>query len=182
LAIDAAKLQGSHLSPSETDAQRSIRGGLTQLSEDVHRLSYRLHPSVLDDLGLVEALKAECERVARSESVHVEVETDKLPPRLPPEVALCIYRIAQEALRNIGRHAKANTVQVSLALKESGLRLVVRDDGSGFNPSLQTRRPSLGHASMRERIRLLGGKLDIQSTPGRGTTVTAWVPIGGARS
>jgi signal transduction histidine kinase len=177
LAIDAAKLSGGELSPSESDARRSIRGGLVQLSEDVHNLSYRLHPSVIDDLGLVEALRAECDRLARAESVRVDVEADKLPPSVPRETALCVYRIAQEALRNIVRHAKASTVQLSLALKEGGLRLAVSDNGSGFELGQQTHGPSLGHASMRERIRLVGGKLDIQSAPGRGTTVIAWVPI-----
>jgi signal transduction histidine kinase len=177
LAIEAARLPRGDLSPLDIDAHRSIRGGLVQLSEDIHNLSYRLHPSVLDDLGLVEALKAECERVARSESVHVDVKADGLPESLPKEVSLGIYRVAQEALRNIGRHAKASIVQLSLALRDGGLLLAVSDNGSGFEPGLQTRRSSLGHASMRERIRLLGGKLDIQSTPGEGTTVLAWVPI-----
>ncbi|MGO9949121.1 MAG: ATP-binding protein [Steroidobacteraceae bacterium] len=175
-AIDAAKLPGGDLSPSDLDARRSVSETLMQLSENIHDLSYRLHPSVLQDLGLVEALKAECERAARSESWRVDVETDKLPPSLPREVALCIYRVAQEALRNIGRHAKASIVQLSLALKDGGLLLAVSDNGSGFEPGLQTR-PSLGHASMRERIRLLGGRLEIQSTLGAGTTVVAWVPI-----
>ncbi len=174
LAIDAAKLPGDD--PAPNDGRRSIRAGLAQLSEDVHDLSYRLHPSVLDDLGLVEALKAECERVARSESLRVDVEADRLPQNLPKDVALAIYRVAQEALRNIGRHAKASTVHLSLALSEGGLRLAVSDNGSGFQPGLQTR-PSLGHAGMRERIRTLGGKLDIQSTSGRGTTVVAWAPV-----
>jgi len=182
LAIDAAKLPEGDLTPSESDARRSIRGGLVQLSEDVHNLSYRLHPSMLDDLGLVEALKAECDRVARSESVRVDVEADALPPSVPKDVALGVYRVAQEALRNIGRHAKASIVQLSLALSDGGLLLAISDNGSGFELGLQTRRPSLGHASMRERIRLLGGKLDIQSTPGGGTTVVAWVPIPKAAS
>jgi signal transduction histidine kinase len=92
-------------------------------------------------------------------------------------VALGMYRVAQEALRNIGRHAKASIVELSLAFSDDGLRLAVRDNGSGFEPDVQPPRPSLGHASMRERIRLLGGTLAIQSTPGRGTTVVAWVPI-----
>lgn len=176
LAIDAAKLPGSDLTPSG-EVRQSIRAGLAQLSEDVHDLSYRLHPSVLDDLGLVEALKAECDRVARFESVQVEVEAERIPQNLPKDVALVIYRVAQEALRNIGRHARARTAKVSLALRESGLRLEVSDNGSGFEPDLPTRRPSLGHAGMRERIRVVGGKLDIQSTLGKGTTVVAWVPI-----
>ncbi len=176
LAIDAAKFPGGDLSPSG-EARRSIRAGLAQLSEDVHDLSYRLHPSVLDDLGLIEALKAECERVARSDSVRVDVDADKIPPNLPKDVALTAYRVSQEALRNIGRHAKASMVQISVSLSEGGLRLAVSDNGSGFEPALQTRRPSLGHASMRERIRSQGGWLNIQSTPGRGTTIVAWVPI-----
>jgi signal transduction histidine kinase len=113
--------------------------------------------------------------------VRVVVEAVKLPPSLPREVALCVYRIAQEALRNIGRHAKASIVQLSLALKDGGVLLAVSDNGSGFEPGLQTR-PSLGHASMRERIRLLGGKLEIRSTLGGGTTVVAWVPISEATS
>jgi signal transduction histidine kinase len=175
-AIDAAKLPGGDLPPSDIDARRSVSETLMRLSEDIHDLSYQLHPSVLHDLGLVEALKAECDRVARSESVRVDVEADKLPPSLPLEVALCIYRVAQEALRNIGRHAKASIVHLSLALKDGGLLLAVSDNGRGFEPGVQTR-PSLGHASMRERIRLLGGKLEIRSTLGGGTTVVAWVPI-----
>jgi signal transduction histidine kinase len=180
-AIEAAKLPGGDLSSSDIVARHSISETLMQLSGDIHDLSYRLHPSVLHDLGLVEALKAECERIARSESVRVVVEAVKLPPSLPREVALCVYRIAQEALRNIGRHAKASIVQLSLALKDGGVLLAVSDNGSGFEPGLQTR-PSLGHASMRERIRLLGGKLEIRSTLGGGTTVVAWVPISEATS
>jgi len=177
LAIDAAQLPGGDLSPSATDTDCSVYGRLVQLGEDIHNLSYRLHPSVLDELGLVEALKAECDRVARSEAVQVDIEADRLPQSLPKEVALCIYRVAQEALRNIGRHAKASIVKLSLALTDGGLLLAVSDNGTGFEPGTQTHRPSLGHASMRERIRLLKGKLDIQSSPGGGTTIRAWVPI-----
>ena len=176
LAIDAAKLPAGEL-PTSGEVRRSIREGLAQLSEDVHDISYRLHPSVLDDLGLVEALKAECERVARSEAVHVDIEADRLPQSLPKEVALTIYRVAQEALRNIARHAKASTAQLSLTLSDGGLRLEVSDDGIGFVSDLQPHRPSLGHASMRERIRLVGGRLNIRSSPGEGTAVVAWVPI-----
>jgi signal transduction histidine kinase len=176
LAIDAAKLPGGDLTPSG-EARQAIRTGLAQLSEDVHDLSYRLHPSVLDDLGLVEALKAECDRVARFESVQVEIEAERIPQNLPKDAALVIYRVAQEALRNIGRHARARTAKVSLALQESGLRLEVTDNGSGFEPNSPTRRASLGHAGMRERIRVVGGKLDIRSSLGKGTTVVAWVPI-----
>jgi signal transduction histidine kinase len=175
-AIDTAKLPGGDRRPQDSDARRSICDTLMQLSEDIHDLAYRLHPSVLADLGLVEALKAECDRLTRSAALRVDVEADKLPPSLPREVALCVYRVAQEALRNIERHAEASIVQLSLALRDDGLQLEVSDNGSGFEPGVQAR-PSLGLASMRERIRLLSGKLEIRSTLGRGTTVVAWVPI-----
>jgi signal transduction histidine kinase len=177
LAIAAARLPGSDSAPRETDGSRAIHGELIRLSEDVHSLSYRLHPSVIEDLGLVEALKAECERIARAEAMRVEVKADRLPQRLPNEVALGIYRVAQEALRNVARHARASIVQLSLAMSDGGVRLSVSDNGSGFEPGLRPHRPSLGHASMRERIRLLGGTLELHSTPGAGTTVVAWVPI-----
>jgi signal transduction histidine kinase len=177
LAIAAAKLPGSESAPMDSDPRPSIRLELVRLSDDIHDLSYRLHPSVIEDVGLVDALKAECERIARAEFIRVDVQSDRLPQGLPNEVALGIYRIAQEALRNIARHAKANLVQLSLALIDGGLRLAVSDNGAGFESGLEPARASLGHASMRERIRLLGGKLEIRSTPGRGTTVVAWVPI-----
>jgi signal transduction histidine kinase len=182
LAISAAKLTGNDSTPAEIAAGRSIRGGLIRLSEDVHNLSYRLHPSVLEDIGLVDALNAECERVARAEVIRVDVQSDRLPPGLPNEVALGIYRIAQEALRNVGRHAKASLVQLSLTVSDGGLRLAVSDNGCGFELGLELHRPSLGHASMRERVRLLGGTLAIQSTPGAGTAVVAWLPIPKAAS
>lgn len=177
LTIDAGKLPAGGLSPPDIDARRSIRDGLEKLTLDVHDLSYRLHPSVVDDLGLVEALKAECDRVARSESVRVSIEADILPQSLPKEVTLGVYRVAQEALRNVGRHAKASNVRLSLSLRDGGLLLSISDDGIGFDPNLQARQPRLGHASMRERIGFLGGKLDIQSAPGSGTTILAWAPI-----
>ena len=182
LAIDAAKLSRDDSAPGDNGTRRSIRGELVRLSEDVHDLSYRLHPSVLDDLGLVEALKAECDRVARSQSVRVDVEAEKLPPTLPRETALCIYRVAQEALRNIVRHAKARSAHLSLALREGSLQLAVSDDGIGYDPESPPGRSSLGHASMRERLRLLGGHLEISSNPGRGTSVIARVPISGKSS
>ena len=170
LALDAAKLPAGSLG-------RSIRVGLEKLALDIHELSYQLHPSVIDDLGLIAALKVECDRIAASESLRVSVEADEIPRGLPADLVLGVYRVAQEALRNVGRHAKASTIRLSLTLGDGGLLLSVSDDGIGFAPDLHTREPSLGHASMQARIDLLGGKLDIRSAPGRGTTIGAWVPI-----
>jgi signal transduction histidine kinase len=150
---------------------------LVRLSEDVHALSYQLHPSVLEDLGLVAALKAEGEHFTRRESIPVEVKVREIPEPVPRSAALCLFRVAQEALRNVARHARARTVEVSLHGLEGGLQLAVRDDGCGFDPAAQRDRPSLGLASMRERVHLLDGELDIDSAPGHGTTILAWVPL-----
>jgi signal transduction histidine kinase len=176
LAIDAARFEP--IEPhAHGDAPRSVHSELVRLSEDVHALSYRLHPSILDDLGLAEALKAECEHVSRREPVQVQVEVQEVPDGLPHDVALCIFRVAQEALRNIARHARASVATVSLALKEGGLLLAVKDNGIGFDIDATQSRPSLGRAGMGERVRLLGGTFHIKSTSGQGTTVSAWVPL-----
>lgn len=177
LAIDAGRVERTVAPPQVTETMREVREGLVRLSEDVHSLSYRLHSSLLEDLGLAEALKAECERFSRQESVFAEVKLRELPPTLPGDASLGLFRIAQEALRNVARHARARNVEVTLRLLDDGLQLAVRDDGSGFDLSRKPDHTSLGLASMRERVALLGGELDIESAPGHGTTVVAWVPL-----
>jgi signal transduction histidine kinase len=174
LAIQAAKVEGGAQS---RESAKSIREGLVELSEDVHALSYRLHPTVIEDLGLVEALRAECDRVARSEAMRVELDTGAVPAKLPADAAVGLFRVAQEALRNVARHAKASAVQVALHGGNGRLVLAVRDNGAGFADSRKASGASLGLASMRERMRQLDGTLDVDSAPGRGTTITAWVPL-----
>jgi PAS domain S-box-containing protein len=179
LAIDVGRIEFGRDGAGHSETMREVREGLVRLSEDVHALSYRLHPSTLGDLGLADALKAECERFSRQASVPTEVKLGELPRAIPPDAAISLFRIAQEALRNIGRHAHSDTAAVSLRPLDGGLQLAITDTGVGFDPGQQRQRPSLGLSSMRERVRSLGGELDIESTPGHGTTVLAWVPIKG---
>ena len=101
----------------------------------------------------------------------------EIPVGVLPDTALCLFRITQEALRNVELHSGAKTTEVSLQRLDGGLKLKVTDTGAGFNLGDEPQRPSLGLASMRERARLVGGKLEIESTPGHGTTVSAWVPL-----
>jgi signal transduction histidine kinase len=176
LAIEATRMEGPDRASAD-EATRSIRDGLIKLSEDVHALSYRLHPSVIEDLGLVDALKAECERVTRSGAVTVQFNAGELPRKLPQDTALCLFRVAQEALRNVVRHAGASSVEVSVAPMDGGLQLAVSDNGAGFDSGRNAERPSLGLASIRERVSLLKGQVDIDSAQGHGTTVLAWVPL-----
>jgi signal transduction histidine kinase len=176
LAIDAAQVGGLSSAPAARETMGGIRDGLVRLSEDIHALCYQLHPSILEDLGLAAALKAECERFTRQESIPVDLKIGEIPESLSGETALCLFRVAQEALRNVRRHAKARTVEVSLLRLDGGLQLALRDDGVGFDPARQRETPHLGLASMDERVQLLAGELDLESTPGHGTTILAWVP------
>lgn len=173
LAIDAAQAQRGIANGS----YHFMREELVRLSEDVHGLAYRLHPSILDELGLVEAVRAECDRIARSGTMSLDVTVRAVPTEISRPSALCLFRVAQESLRNVVRHAQAKSVHVSLAGMETGLQLSVVDDGIGFNPAKTGARRSLGHAGMRERVQLLGGELDVESEPGHGTTIVAWVPV-----
>jgi signal transduction histidine kinase len=182
LAIDAGREERKLPSPGGGAAMRTMREGLVRLSEDVHALSYRLHPSILEDLGLVEALRSEGERFSRTCSARLDVNARDIPDDLPRDVALSLFRIAQEGLRNIARHSAAKQAEVSLRRLDGGLQLVIRDDGAGFDPAQHRVRVSLGHASMRQRAFLLGGHVDIDSSPGHGTTILAWMPLREERS
>jgi signal transduction histidine kinase len=176
LSIDAARVERS-LSPSpEKESARTMRADIGRLGDDVHALAYQLHPSVLDDLGLNEALKVECEQFARRESIPARLTAFEAPSELPAEVSVCLFRIAQEALRNAARHSRATRVNLEVIAKNGTVRMTVSDDGVGFVPAQQRNR-SLGHASMRERALLVGGTLEIESAPGRGTTVHVSVPM-----
>lgn len=177
LAIEAAELESGKAGAGNAEVAHSIREGLVELGEDVHALSYRLHPSVIEDLGLVEALRIECDRVAQQGALRVSFDCRGVPKKLPADAALCLFRIAQEALRNVERHALARTVEVSVTGEKEGIVLAVRDDGGGFDSSIAAKRASLGLASMRERVRILDGRFDIESGPGIGTSLSAWLPL-----
>ncbi|MFO1414263.1 MAG: sensor histidine kinase [Burkholderiales bacterium] len=176
LAIDTGTMQSPADASSKREALETVRGRLVGLSEDVHALSYRLHPSVIEDLGLVAALRVECNRVARQEPIAVEFDGDSVPRQIPADAAICLFRIAQEALRNVVRHARATEVKVALCTRDGGVELAVRDNGQGLRDA-EAVGTSLGLVSMRERVRLVGGRLSIASRPGQGTAVVAWVPL-----
>ncbi len=177
LAIEAGRAELTASDASQERAMRSVREGLVRLSEDIHSLAYQLHPSVLAELGLAEALRAECERQGRRGQIEFSLDLDPLPAVLGREVALCLFRIAQEALNNVSRHSSATTASVTLRQVDHGLLVAIRDDGVGFDPAKPGARRSLGLASMRERARLVNGTLDVESAPDRGTTIVAWVPL-----
>ena len=180
-AIDSARIESQlQAAPEQATEVRSLRERIIALSADVHALSHWLHPSVLDDLGLVEALRAEADRFARVESINVEVQLTEPDRDLSSDAALCLYRVAQQALQNVARHAASSTVVVSLRPKDRGCELEVRDDGVGFDPE-RSRGRGLGLASMAERVQAVGGHFRVTSASGRGASVVAWAPLEGGR-
>ena len=177
LAIDVGRAEQRRNEVGVEATLHRVREGLVGLSEGIRELSYRLHPSLLEHLGLADALQVECERFTERTGIPAHLALGPLPTTIPRSVALCLFRVAQEALTNVARHARADTLEVRLLALEDGLQLAVRDDGVGFEPAGPGRRHGLGHASMRERVLLARGELDIESAPGQGTTVIAWVPL-----
>jgi signal transduction histidine kinase len=178
LGIDLAKLEKHLGSPGKAQPLlRAIQVQLVELSEDVHALSRQLHPSILDDLGLVEALRSECASFSRREGIAVVYHPEHVPTAVPKDVGLCLYRVAQEALRNVAKHAAVKQARLTLASAGPDLVLRVEDEGVGFDLGGQRTEPGLGLSSMEERARLIQATLAITSSPGRGTTVEVRVPL-----
>lgn len=141
---------------------------------EVRRISRNLGPAALRDLGFVPAVRMLGRELAERSGTRVEVLDDAFPARLPAGLSLDLYRILQESLSNVERHARARKVDVLLRGGARRLRLLVRDDGQGFDPSRPASGLGLGH--LRERASLLGGQLRLRSTPGAGTEVGVTVP------
>ena len=169
----------------EAHDERELRAAIAEVRElvrstlqDVRQLAVELRPKVLDDFGLVAALERLTQSFGEQTGISVHFQQLLPPPagRLPPEVETALYRIVQESLTNIVKHARATSVSVVLTRKDDSVSVVVEDDGVGFEPG---REPDggIGLAGMRERVALLGGRLAIESRPGAGTTFVAEVPL-----
>ena len=170
---------------SDRDAKARIMQDCAQITErvlgQVRDLSLDLHPSILDDLGLAYALKWYADRQAERAGLKVEVTADPSLPRLSPDIEIACFRIAQEALTNVVRHAQARHADITLKRGTAAVELCIQDDGIGFVVD-KTFSPtnggvSIGLTSMQERAKLLGGTVTIVSVPHRGTKVIATVPL-----
>ncbi len=179
LGLDLGRLERqARDTPAEFgDRVQSLQDRVGKLSDDVRGLAYRLHPSVLDYLGLEAALESECAQFSSRERMRADFTAVDVPEDVPQDVALCLYRIAQEGLRNAARHASSPRATVALVGDSSGIRLRVKDYGRGFDPSLQSVHHGLGIVGMQERARLVSGRLTVESRPGHGTVVEVWVPL-----
>ncbi len=180
-AIEAGKLEMRTTGIEEPALQKigSMKNQLIALSEDVHAISRQIHPSILKDLGLIRAVTSLCVRFSDRENIPVDFDHENIPDGIRKDVALCLYRVIQESLRNIAKHAKAKRVSILLRGLNGFVFLRIKDDGVGFIPQSVRQTPGIGLASMRERLDYIKGSLNIKSEPGKGTVIEISAPLGG---
>jgi PAS domain S-box-containing protein len=181
VAIDMGRLEQDVTGQPESvpEKLRDMKNQVVKVSEDVHSISRQLHPSILDDLGLVRAAGSECERFSSREGIDVAFTEENLPSNIPRDISLSLYRIVQEGLRNIAKHACATHTSVSLKGGHDALVLTIQDNGIGFDREEARGKAGLGLASMRERAALIHGDFGITSTRGQGTRIEVYVPMRG---
>lgn len=163
-------------SPDEQHHLRALSAELLDLGVTLRNLAQRLHPAVVDQLGLVRALAALSEEMGRTHGLAVELRVPEDAPPVKGPVAHAAYRIAQEALRNVARHAGVNAAEVALTAEPRRLTLRVHDRGRGFTAHAPAAQAGLGIGAMRERAAYVHGSLQVHTTPG-GTTVEAVLPL-----
>jgi PAS domain S-box-containing protein len=156
---------------------KDLVGDLEMITQKVGRLSYDLHSSELEFLGLAVAVQAQCRQCSAQLHIPVDCSCHQVQPRLDGRVALAFLRVVQEALHNIVKHSHAKNITVRLTGSDSDLALEVDDDGVGFDVESSKLAAGLGLISMRERIYLINGEFEIRSRPGQGTKITARAPI-----
>jgi PAS domain S-box-containing protein len=177
IEVDKVMMKNKSLPISVRGTLMQIGRGIRELSSDIHIISRRLHPITLEVLGIVNSIETECKNFTRMKKIPVTFDLDDTLNRLSKEISLCTYRILQEGLRNIGRHARATKVHVMLSQKNDSLFLMIKDNGIGFDPGSNMKKAGLGIASMTERARSIRGNLSIESQPLMGTAITLAAPI-----
>jgi PAS domain S-box-containing protein len=178
LAMEVSTLQASgEVAVPLTERLSELGEKIGHLANEMHQTSRQLHPTILNELGLEAALREECGRFSAQCKIPIQFICEELPASTPEDVSLCLYRIAQETLRNIRKHAGATEGRVRLFGGEGGVSLLVEDTGDGFDIAEARKSGGLGLISMEERVRLVNGKFKILSQTGVGTTVGVFVPL-----
>jgi signal transduction histidine kinase len=169
---------GQDLEPAAHERLSGINAILDQIDERLRRLAHELRPPMLDELGIIPAIEFLVEGVSKRAGLPIHVAGTSGRRRLSPPVEIALYRIVQEALNNVIKHARASRAHVEFAWREGMVQCAVRDDGIGFEVASAERRAlGLGLIGMRERLEALGGEMVIRSVPGQGTVMTATIPL-----
>lgn len=175
--LEVLRHHGSAALPPDPDPFGRLIQRAKAIGEELHRLSHELHPARLTHLGLDDSVRTLCRELSDAHRIDINVDVTGLPGRIEPDVALGIYRIAQEALQNVVKHSGATRAIATLASAGSEIFLSVVDGGVGFDEADARTRDTLGLVSMRERARLMGGQLIVTSKPRGGTRVELRVPV-----
>jgi len=157
---------------------QELSARVRQLSSTVHGLSHRLHPHKLEQLGLVAAVAGLCRELTQAHGLKIEFTHQQMPDTFPPDTAVCLYRLVQEALRNAIKHSGAQHIEVDLRGSADAVSLKIVDEGVGFDPSLLQGKEGLGLVSMRERVHHFDGEITIDSQPSSGTQISVRLPLG----
>ncbi len=173
-------LAGTACDPAVRDRLTWLRLLAANIGQDIHRAAADLRPTALDDFGLPSALTALAGTLAERHDVTVDIQITGVVERLPPAVETVVYRVVQEALTNTVKHARTKSASVLLEHRADAIRLIVEDDGIGFDPGQVPSggHPKLGLSGMRERLRLVAGSLEVQAASGAGTTLFVQIPLG----
>jgi PAS domain S-box-containing protein len=163
-------------SPAVARSLRHLGERTAEISTEIHNISHRLHSAKLEALGLAAAVRGHCREIS-AHGVQVQFSEVGAPGPVSPDVALCLFRIVQEGLNNVIKHSGATEAHVTLSGTSEALQVSIADSGRGFDETAAADRDGLGLASMRERLRLIGGELTIRSRAGQGTTIDARVPL-----
>ena len=158
---------------------QDLQHQVQEISTDVNRLAYRLHPAMLNNVGLLAAMKSLCHEITGSGKLLVEFYHQGSFAEIPKDVTLCIFRIAQEALRNCIKHSGAKVAEAVLTHTGKEVRLSVSDEGRGFAMNRKAEEQGLGLTSMRERLRIVGGRMTVRSRPSHGVRIEVSVPLSG---
>lgn len=177
LEIQIDQVQRGCLSPDASQKLREMKERIGEMDRDLHRICYRLHPVVLEQLGLIVAIGSLCREFSETSGIHTNFIHQDLSVPIAKETSLCVYRLLQEALHNVAKHANAHQANVSLIETSAGIEVTVEDLGCGFDRLRARDQAGLGLVSIQERVRRVGGRFFIRSRHGGGTTVGAVLPI-----
>jgi signal transduction histidine kinase len=168
--------------PTNSDAFKqleNLREQLSRLSNNVRQMSHDLHPAILDYSDLASVLRSHCKEFSSMSGIHLSFESSGSFEEVPPAVALCVYRVTQEALQNVVKHAEVADASVHLGRLDGAVCLTVSDRGVGFDLDHSRASGGLGLVSIKERVRLVKGVVELESKPKQGTTLRARIPVSG---
>jgi signal transduction histidine kinase len=181
IELDQLRIERDEFSPEVQGRLRELRQQATDIATDVQALSHKLHSSKLEYLGVVVAMRSWCKEFGERQRIEIDFRSHDIQSSTPPDISLCLFRVLQEALHNAYKHSGVKRIEVELQEESGAIDLTVSDLGRGFNSEAARQGQGLGLTSMRERVRMVGGTISIDSKPMCGTTIHVRIPFSSGR-